>query len=241
MLPVFTTGQVKDGVDSDDLMIDLSDYMKKKDGATKTELQTLTEVVSNKLDASPQHKHHIDDIKQLETALASKYDTSQKYSYNVILADSEKIPFLESPKVVTLEVAADKESTGYRFYVDDSNGDLMVVHDDVLVGTYSKSTHNWILGGVNLGEIGDISAVQSTINEIQATVAEHDAHIKENAVDIVSSDAKINALTAKLDEYISKTDAVLKNHYDVLMELCEQHGMLDNNDSDGAKITTDDV
>ena len=103
MLPVFTTGQVKDGIDSGDFMIDLSDYMKKKDGATKTELQTLTDIVSNKLDASPQHKHHIDDIKQLETALASKYDTSQKYSYNVILSDSEKIPYLEAPKVGTHE------------------------------------------------------------------------------------------------------------------------------------------
>ena len=237
MLPVFTTGQVKDGVDSGDLMIDLSDYMKKKDGATKTELQTLTDIVSNKLDASPQHKHHIEDIKQLETALASKYDTSQKYSYNVILSDSEKIPYLEAPKVGTLEIVANSESIGYKLYVDDSSGDLMVVSDDILIATYIKATGNWILGGVNLSEVGDISAVQSTINEIQATVAEHDTHIKDNAVDIVSSDAKINALTAKLDEYISKTDAVLKNHYDALLVLCEKHGMVDGDGDGGNNIT----
>ena len=91
MLPVFTTGQVKDGVDSGDFMIDLSDYLKKKDGATKTELQTLTEVVANKLDASPQHKHDMRDIKDLREVLEGKFDTSQKYSYNVILSDSEKI------------------------------------------------------------------------------------------------------------------------------------------------------
>ena len=69
MLPVFTTGQVIDGVDSTDLLIDLSSYMKKKEGATKTELETLTAVVANKLDATPQHKHHIEDIKQLQSAL----------------------------------------------------------------------------------------------------------------------------------------------------------------------------
>ena len=227
MLPVFTTGQVKDGIDSGDFMIDLSDYMKKKDGATKTELQTLTDIVSNKLDASPQHKHHIDDIKQLETALASKYDTSQKYSYNVILSDSEKIPYLEAPKVETLEIVANSESSGYKLYVDDSSGDLMVVSDDILIATYVKSTGNWIFGGVNLSDVRNAVNMQSVLIKLQTTVTEHDTHIKDNSIDIVSTDAKINALTAKLDEYISKTDAVLKNHYDVLMELCEKHGMVD--------------
>ena len=65
MLPIFTTSQVKDGIDTGDLLIDLTEYMKKKDGATKTELESLVSVVAGKLDAEPQHKHHIDDIKQL--------------------------------------------------------------------------------------------------------------------------------------------------------------------------------
>ena len=34
MLPIFTTGQVKHGVDTGDFVIDLSDYIKKKDAAT---------------------------------------------------------------------------------------------------------------------------------------------------------------------------------------------------------------
>ena len=41
MLPIFTTGQVKDGIDIGDLKIDLSDYMKKKDAATKKEVEEL--------------------------------------------------------------------------------------------------------------------------------------------------------------------------------------------------------
>ena len=53
MLPVFTTQQVKDGITSGDFMIDLSDYMKKKDAATKVDLNNLTSVVANKLDKEP--------------------------------------------------------------------------------------------------------------------------------------------------------------------------------------------
>ena len=69
MLPVFTTQQVKDGITSGDFMIDLSDYMKKKDAATKVDLNNLTSVVANKLDKEPQHNHHISDIKELQEVL----------------------------------------------------------------------------------------------------------------------------------------------------------------------------
>ena len=186
MLPVFTTGQVKDGIDIGDLMINLDDYMKKKEGATKTELDTLTAIVANKLDAEPQHKHHIEDIKQLETALASKYDTSEKYSYSVILSDSEKIPYLEAPKVGVIELAKDRESTGYKFYVDDSSSDLMIVSDDdVLIGTYVKATGNWILGGVNLSEIS--SGIGS--------ISELTSRVQENSIDIAAESVKITALS----------------------------------------------
>ena len=265
MLPIFTTEQVKDGIDSGDLLIDLTEYMKKKDGATKTELESLVSVVAGKLDASPQHKHHIDDIKQLETALAGKYDTSEKYSYSVILSDSEKIPFLEAPKVETLEIAKDNDSNGYKLYVDDSNGDLMIVHDDMLIGTYVKSSHNWIFGGVNLAEMSNIGGVQSEldalsttvtgqdaritensidiaanltkITELVATVTDHDARITENAIDIASNLTKITGLMATMNDYIAKTDAVLKNHYDALLLLCQKHGMVDSDGADGDRVT----
>ena len=106
---MFTTTQVKDGIDTGDLLLDLSDYMKKKDAeklATKSALNELVEVVAGKLDATPQHKHQIDDIKQLQEELNSKYDKGEKYSHNVILNDTEKIAYLESPKVTRLEVAS---------------------------------------------------------------------------------------------------------------------------------------
>ena len=229
MLPIFTTGQVKDGIDIGDLKIDLSDYMMKKDAATKKEVEELTAVVANKLDAEPQHKHHIEDIKQLETALASKFDTGEKYSYTTIISDIETIPYLEAPKIKILSIGDMETENSYKFYVDESNGDLMIVLNDMLIGTYVKSSNNWILGGVNMNDLN--------ISGINDKVLEHDGMIQTNSVNITDNLGKINALTASLNEYITKTDAILKNHYDALIELCEKHGMIDSNTSDGDQIT----
>ena len=266
MLPIFTTNQVKDGVDSGDLLIDLTEYMKKKDGATKTELESLVSVVAGKLDAEPQHKHHIDDIKQLETALASKYDTSEKYSYNVILSDSEKIPYLEAPKIEVMELVKDKESAGYKFYVDEGSGDLMIVNEDILVASYTKATNTWSFSGLNLGEINELTARLNELSTEAATVhANHyealnavcnatlinitdintlksslqntHAIVTDNSIDIASNTAKITGLQAVVNEYIAKTDAVLKNHYDALLLLCQKHGMVDGDGDAGDKIS----
>ena len=136
MLPIFTTGQVKDGIDTGDLMLDLSDYMKKKDAATKIELNNLSAIVANKLDVEPQHSHHIEDIKQLQSLLDGKYDKSEKYSYNTILSNPEQIAYLEAPTVRTLNI------NDYTFYVD-TNGDLMITLNNVLIGSYSTVSGKW--------------------------------------------------------------------------------------------------
>ena len=270
MLPIFTTSQVKDGVDSGDLLIDLTEYMKKKDAATKTDLEALTTVIAGKLDATPQHKHDISNVKDLQEELDSKYDTSKRYPHNVILSDTEKISYLEAPKIETLEIAKDKDSSGYKFYVDDSNGDLMIVHDDMLIGHYSKNAHNWSFSGLSLGEINELTARLNELSTEAATV--HENHYEalsavcnatlinitdintlktglqnthaittDNSIDITSNTTKITGLQAAVNEYIAKTDAVLKNHYDALLLLCQKHGMVDSNDSDGTNITpTDD-
>ena len=224
MLPVFTTGQVKDGVDTGDLLIDLSDYMKKKDGATKTELDSLTAVVSNKLDATPQHKHDIADVKDLREELDSKYDTSKKYAHNVILSDAEKIAYLESPKVQHLEVAMNASVDGYNFYVDDANGDLMILSpSSVLIATYSLASNNWTFGGVSLNDIAN--------NE---TIAEHEELIRANSVDIVSNLAKLTAVQDKLNTHthaaieakiteletgVQSNTTDIKNNSDVIADL----------------------
>ena len=191
MLPIFTTGQVKDGIDTGDLMLDLSDYMKKKDGATKIELNNLSAVVANKLDATPQHNHHIEDIKQLQSLLDAKYDKGEKYAYNTILSNPEKISYLEAPTVQTLNI------NGYIFYVD-TNGDLMITLNNVLIGSYSNVSGKWSF-----------------------------------ETDTSNIDAKINSVEVSMAEYIAKTDAILKNHYDALLLLCEQHGMVGDESPDG--------
>ena len=142
MLPIATVQGVKDGI-STGMIIDLSEYLKKVEGATKVELQELTDVVANKLDSEPQHKHHIEDVKQLQSALDGKYDKGEKYSYNVILSDSEKIPFLEAPKMLSMEIANKFDAEGYKFYVDESNGDLMITLNNILIGNYSKAVGQW--------------------------------------------------------------------------------------------------
>ena len=143
MLPIFTTEQVRDGIDTDDLLIDLSDYIKKKDAATKTDIESLTAVIAGKLDATPQHKHDISNVKDLQEELDSKYDTSKRYPHNTILSDTEKISYLEAPKIELLELVKNKEADGYKFYVDESNGDLMITLDGVLVGSYSIAAGKW--------------------------------------------------------------------------------------------------
>jgi hypothetical protein len=219
MLPLFTTGQVKDGIDTGDLMLDLSDYMKKKDGATKIELNNLSAVVANKLDATPQHNHHIEDIKQLQSLLDAKYDKGEKYPYNTILSNPEKISYLEAPTVQTLNI------NGYIFYVD-TNGDLMITLNNVLIGSYSNVSGKWSFET-------DTSTIDNVLeNHGEALNAVCNATLK-NITDISTNHTKINSVESIINEYIAKTDAVLKNHYDALLLLCEKHGMVDG-DGDGA-------
>ena len=226
MLPIFTTGQVRDGIDTGDLMLDLSDYMKKKDGATKIELNNLSAVVANKLDATPQHNHHIEDIKQLQNILDGKYDKSEKYSYNVILSDSEKIPYLEAPTVLSIEIANKFDVEGYKFYVDDASGDLMIVFNDILIGSYSKAVGKWSFET-------DTSTIDNVLeNHGEALNAVCNATLK-NITDISTNHTKINSVESIINEYIAKTDAVLKNHYDALLLLCEKHGMVGDESPDG--------
>ena len=217
MLPIFTTTQVKDGVESGDLMIDLSEYIKKKDAATKSELSSLTSVVANKLDAEPQHKHHIQDIKDLQEELQSKYDTSEKYSFNTIISDIDKIPYLEAPKIKMLEIVKDKNNeNSYAFYVDEASGDLMIISNDVLIGTYTKSTNSWSFGGINMNMLVDGQVLLSQLS---------------------AREQEIINLRTEYEEYVSKTDAILKNHYDALILLLEKHDMIDSNVNDGSNVS----
>ena len=273
MLPIATVQGVKNGI-STGMIIDLSDYLKKTEGVTKDEFTSLENTVSGKLDTEPQHKHDIADVKNLHEALDGKYDTSKKYPHNVILSDTDKIAYIESPKVQHLEVAMNASVDGYNFYVDDANGDLMILSpSSALIASYSIASNSWTFGGVSLKDIAN--------NE---TIAEHEELIRANSVDIVSNLAKLTAVQDKLNNHThaaieakiteletgvqsnaysiknnsdviadlnrfieerinelykhkSETEAILKNHYDALMILCEKHGMVDSNTGDGSNVS----
>lgn len=223
MLPIFTTGQVKDGIDTGDLMLDLSDYMKKKDAATKIELNNLSAIVANKLDVEPQHSHHIEDIKQLQSLLDGKYDKSEKYSYNTILSNPEQIAYLEAPTVRTLNI------NGYTFYVD-TNGDLMITLNNVLIGSYSTVSGKWSFET-------DTSNIENVLeNHTEALNAVCNATLR-NITDINTNSTKINSVESIINTYVAKTDAVLKNHYDAILLLCQKHGMIDSEPNDGDKVS----
>ena len=302
MLPIFTTGQVKDGIDTGDLMLDLSDYMKKKDAATKIELNNLSAIVANKLDVEPQHSHHIEDIKQLQSLLDGKYDKGEKYSYNKILSNPEQIAYLEAPTVRTLNI------NGYTFYVD-TNGDLMITLNNVLIGSYSTVSGKWsfetdtsnienvlenhgealnAVRNATLKNTTDIAnhthetldndlSVNGTIKSNQLccdtitfdTVNENTGKCSINGTEIwriqknswmyiyqilslsksliVDENATVRknlnvkeSLTLNgwdVETKINEIENILKNHYDALALLCEKHGMIDSNTSDGDKIS----
>ena len=243
MLPIATVQGVKNGI-STGMIIDLSDYLKKTEGVTKDEFTSLENTVSGKLDTEPQHKHDISDVKNLHEELNSKYDTSKKYPHNVILSDVDKIAYIEAPKVQRLEVAMNATTDGYNFYVDDANGDLMILSpSSALIASYSIASNSWSFGGVSLNDIAN--------NE---TITEHDQLIKANSVDIATNSAKITAVQNALNEHshsdyatvvetadlktkITEMEAVLQNHYDALMLLLDKHDMVDSNPGDGSSVT----
>ena len=218
MLPVFTTQQVKDGIgecasphngaDHSDLMLDLSDYMKKKDVATKSDLETL--------DKQSQHKHIIDDVDQLQTVLDTKFNKN-----NV-----EQIPFIERPRVEVLEVSENKNVWGYRFYVNSSGNLVIISPNDVEIASYSNSSSKWSFE-TDLTEINNtLNSHAETLNNVQNSL-----QTKINSVESIINE--LRAANGTFAEYITKTDAVLKNHYDALVLLCEKHEMVGDESPDG--------
>ena len=176
---MFTTTNAETGssTGTQTVKIDLTNYAMKKDTATKEEFENLVEVVANKLDKNPQHHHKISEIDELQAELNGKYDKNSKYSYNVILSDSEKIPFLENTKIISLEISSDKNSSGYVFKIDSSSGDLQILKNNIVIMNYNSGDNQWLLNGVAIYEIllnhsDGLSGLQQRIREIENAINE---------------------------------------------------------------------
>ena len=135
---------------SSSVKIDLTNYALKADTASKVDLEELETVVANKIDKEPQHHHKISEIDELQTELNAKYDRSSKYSYNVILSDSEKIPYLESTKIISLDITTSNTSSGYVFKVDSSTGDLQITRNNIVIMSYNAALSHWIINDIDL-------------------------------------------------------------------------------------------
>ena len=192
---MFTMNNADNGLGSgsgggvDTIKIDLTNYALKEDTATKVDLEALKTTVAGKIDKEPQHHHTIAEVDELQAELNAKYDTSKKYSYNVILSDSEKIPFLENTKIINLDITTSKETSGYVMKMDNSSGDFQVLKNNVAIMSYNSALNHWIISGNDL------------------------------------------------NNFMTNTNDVLKNHYDALVILGNNHSQTDTNPDDGDKIT----
>ena len=131
--------------------LDLTNYATKDKVPTLDQFNILTSTVAGKLDSSPQHKHDIIDINELTQALSNKLSNQTKYSYETLLNDSEKIPYLENVKIPILNITKDKLSDGYIFRVDSQTGDLIIMlNTGASIASYNKASGHWIFNGVDL-------------------------------------------------------------------------------------------
>ena len=165
---MLTTSQIDKGIiGGENGVIDTSKFALKNETATKKELQTLTETVANKLDASPIHHHDIAEVDLLQQSLNDKLDRTQRYGYTTILSDSEKINYLEKVETHELVINKEKNEKGYSVKVDD-NGDILLQLGGVVIARYVSVSHEWVFSNVNINEVLEnhrdaIEAIQTYI------------------------------------------------------------------------------
>jgi chromosome segregation ATPase len=78
-----------------------------------------------------------------------------------------------------------------------------------------------------LRNISDINTCAANITANQTKITTVETRLE----------TKFDSCESLINEYIAKTDAVLKNHYDALLTLCQKHGMVDSNPNDGSNVT----
>ena len=146
---------IKDTQIDPNTKIDLSGYATTATTDKLTiSIENLNKSVANKLNSNPvDHEHTIAQVEQLQQALNNKLSIptsdTNKYSYNALLKDWDSIPYLKNVKIPVLDIAVDKNTSGYVFNVD-SSGDLLLTLNDVVIAYYNKGTGAWIFNGSDL-------------------------------------------------------------------------------------------
>ena len=156
---------IKDTQIDPNTKIDLSGYATTATTDKLTiSIENLNKSVANKLNSNPvDHEHSISQITQLQETLNNKLSIpssdATKYSYNALLKDWDSIPYLKNVKIPTLDIAVDKNTSGYIFNVD-SSGDLMITYNEVVIASYNKASSTWIFNG------NDINKFITSTNEV---------------------------------------------------------------------------
>ena len=148
---------IKDTQIDPNTKIDLSGYATTATTDKLTiSIENLNKSVANKLNSNPvDHEHSISQITQLQETLNNKLSIpssdATKYSYNALLKDWDSIPYLKNVKIPTLDIAVDKNTSGYIFNVD-SSGDLMITYNEVVIASYNKASSTWIFNGNDINK-----------------------------------------------------------------------------------------
>ena len=148
---------IKDTQIDPNTKIDLSGYATTATTDKLTiSIENLNKSVANKLNSNPvDHEHSISQITQLQETLNNKLSIpssdASKYSYNALLKDWDSIPYLKNVKIPTLDIAVDKNTSGYVFNVD-SSGDLMITYNEVVIASYNKASSTWIFNGNDINK-----------------------------------------------------------------------------------------
>ena len=191
MLPLLTTAQVqsasisasttnsvettKSEIDSASLMIDLSEYMKKKDAATKEELQKIEDELANKVDKT------VNDC--------------------VSIVDNDD---------------------SYKILVNEDTGELNIVYNENVIARYVKTSNCWRFNGI------DLDVLDSKLDNVCSDIKNLETKVDESTTNVSSIIVEIESLQANLNTFITETNAILKNHFDALVELCQEHNMIDS-------------
>ena len=147
----YTVSEIENGT-AGELIVDLSDYVKRNEVSSIIDLEGLKEKLGNKLDKTPEHRQNI---------LDSKLSATKLYSYKTIISDIEKIETLENPTITNkLNLRSPDETTTYQIYAVDDGLVITESSKSIPILKYLKTDDSVWIQGENLTKfIKDTNAV----------------------------------------------------------------------------------
>jgi hypothetical protein len=115
-----------------------------------------------------------------------------------------------------MELVQNKEMSGYKFYVDESNGDLMIILNEILIGHYSKSGNKWVFNGIT-------ETLQNSMNNYATKDHVHEDYATKTKLDEQTLIENVNIKTK-----INELETVVQNQQNNFASVNHTHKILDN-------------